>query len=494
MMFNRHRRRNRPRYEVNDLPNLYTSSTNYIKTKDLSEKDPSEILPLTIDELDQIDEVSENIIQDFEKIKIQTNRKIEESQEKIKNQFLILLNSVYEEVFDLLENHSKYAKFNRLVSIFQDSKFEYETEPNVSNADNLLENTKNLFLLNESKSFNSLIDFKSIDKSIDKTERLFKSIFSTDKKNCSNYPNFSNFINKKKISDDSLSKAISLINIDIFRDSERKNEESLEEKMFVLDKDLDLLRIKNKIIKKEKKTKKEKIEFANEMLEYLNKNKTFDNSYIESCAHVKDSLFLINYFHKQEDSMYNNNMDKTNTNLVLKDFSLLNKRSSINGDEHLSKLVVPGKVSEIVVCPNKTFLGIKRANNNSLIYKLSNTNLILLDDLKNYSIKDLLFVNSEENPKLFFLNSHGHLHCYNLKNRSIEVTTNFISFKSIHYVDQKNIFLITKNIEFGLYSVVNNCIVNLVNIELEETEQRQSEDFDNFGKEYILLLFFNKKL
>ena len=264
------------------LSSLSIFSTEYQLTKSKNPDEP-EPFPLSMDELDQIDEITEKLILGLETNKTQMTTKLQKTKEKIKDMLVDFLDYFFDQVEDLKDNHSKYSKFENLVSVFQDSKSDYEIEQSESNSRKLLSSIRALFNTGTSCTFSCLIDADNFDLKLEEVEKMFQKTVKLMKFGDVSHV-FTEFMNQNKINEQTLFESLSSYPFDDIS--------KVSHPQFEIENHPFLLEIKTKILNTApKEVDEKKFEFDHEILSnFLNKN--IDSTFVKKCFYLRTWYFL----------------------------------------------------------------------------------------------------------------------------------------------------------------------------------------------------------
>ena len=117
---------------------------------------------LTTEQLDQIDQISEEILLKVQGAKQRIKQAIKISYEKMKSLLVNHLDDLYDKLNQVFDQNSKYSLFEEVVSHFQDVKCEHEMEDTIQNKKNLLKDVHRLLFINSSEHFRNQPDEGSL--------------------------------------------------------------------------------------------------------------------------------------------------------------------------------------------------------------------------------------------------------------------------------------------------------------------------------------------
>lgn len=189
-------------------------------------------LPLTPALLSTLDEGVEERSASFEERSRLLRASIQASYEGIKGRFLGLLDSVYQEIYELVEEHSKYVKYGRVVRKYRESRETFKTENKKKTRDDLMSSVKNLFDFESLFRFPDLVDCKSIRAILRKSEEMFEDMILESKEELPEYPGFHSFLESKYEEDFKIFEMLRLAN-PILSTRRKKEQENLVESILL---------------------------------------------------------------------------------------------------------------------------------------------------------------------------------------------------------------------------------------------------------------------
>lgn len=506
------------------LTEIEYSSMNFIS------KNKSREFPFTLEELESFDDLIERILQKVNEQKQLLTKKINGSYEKIKQKFIVLLDSVYDKLYDLANNHSKYSVFDSFISNFQDVKSEFELNDNLQKRAELITSIENLYLLENSSKFKSQIDKENIRnllitaekkfdflhfKEIKLQDSKFKNLLNSLKhdyeeikssldylrlektfsyklspsKLYTNKINSSNFtpikINKQKTQNDSF------ISIESDYSDEKDTEKmNLKDNCFLMG-NSDARQILKKLIEQRQYLRKKSDLSRYQVLKILNQklNLTAPNNH--KCYLLGNKLVMF------ESVQTIDELDEKTGNLKSLTSLSLQKVYNLTNLKDLSLKSFYGHISECYISPSKNYIGINRSNAySSLVYSIKEEKLLEIESLKPYKMAQVAFVDYLDGEKLVFISKNNYLNVFDLNREKICSKNKIENLKSFHYVDSEHILYLTKDFEIGIYSLTYNlignrlCLLNPLKINTNKIElwKPQSRVLNDFLEKYKYLI------
>ena len=427
--------------------NYIPSSIHYSENENTPEDLSKPIINFEPGELDQLDEIAERVITTFAEKKEKMHNSIQTSYQKIKKKFTTFLDKCFEEVYDLVNHHSKYNYFEQFVSRFQDAKSDYEMEETEESRTKLVDSLKNLFNLEDLLAFQNLVHSESLEKMLIDLESdyfhkllnpsLLRGVFTKTQK----------LLNLQKTDEQCLLSSIKLKNEGVFKE---KNEFNLN--TFLKHEKL-VQKLQNKITPNPVKGIDQNLVYTKEiefMLNLLNKKEDFTDCKFEDCFYLFKSMFL---FQKKLCEF-----DKDTNQFQI---ALVRVTNEFN---ILDSLNIKKKVFSYACSPCKKYLIINMIDNESLVFNIKDKKLRSLDNNSKKQMKGAIFVNSKTGLLLAYKDSYHFLKIFNLETNEKFFNICKEKIKSIHYIDSTNVMLITENLRFGLLSTTSMSIINFVTL------------------------------
>ena len=162
------------------------------------------------------------------------------------------------------------------------------------------------------------------------------------------------------------------------------------------------------------------------------------------------------------------------------------------GKEALSfPIKFKAKIVNMTVSPSEKFFSLKLVTNRILICKIVKGQIYMVNRLKHYAMKDLVFVDSPDGEVVYFLTINSKLFMYDL-----DKTVKRIRLKKtvhrIFYFNSSNLLVYSNFQELGVFSLKQGKVINLV--ELKDNFQNEQQDKTLSDSEKIMKIYEGKFL
>ena len=405
----------------------------YPDTKYFSQncKEKDEHPEISLEDLEIMDEESEKVVQNYQEQKLSMTKQIQDCYEEIKQKFVSLLDSVFEEVFDLGNNHSKYAKFEHFLSSFQDAKNDYEMQTSDENQKKLGQSLRNLVNFEKSLFFQELTDSQSIQKILKHCQELFQNCLVSEKQGLAEYGTFSKKIRERRFNNENLTRVLKSS-----RGAEQGSHIFLHGKSEI-----------SEILKKFSsfEIKPENDSFPNKFGSVLNNLTThYGDCNLKSLFYFRDNQILA-----EIESPGQGN------SLVLQE---INENEKIS---ELSSVPLKEKIRRIQFSPSKNFLGVEEIGGSS-IFQVKNKKLVPLTQVMSHWIKSFTFVDHPLGESLVFISNKGKFSMFNLTQKRVMFFMKDSGASSVHYLTGESVFLLINKKEFAVFSLREFAMTNVV--------------------------------
>lgn len=147
-------------------------SNSYSLNRDRREKK----LPLTLKELEHVEEVFESFISDQQDLKSKMKKQVDDFFEKIKSNFISHIDTVLNDVDEIITDFSKIDYLNELINEFQNAKSNFEYEENSLNEQKARFAVETLLSIHKNPIFKFLVDSQKIEKYLQFRKSYFDSV------------------------------------------------------------------------------------------------------------------------------------------------------------------------------------------------------------------------------------------------------------------------------------------------------------------------------
>lgn len=455
---------------------LHHPTKAYAQSKPVFEHEPRNYI-LTVEELDALDDILEETIFSFQDPKTRLKLKIDRAYNCIKQRLLATLDGVFNRIYDLSDQHSKFAKFEKLASVFQDAKCEYEMETSAANTARLDDSVKILLGFENTRLFDSLIDAASIESILEEASRLFTQ--SIDNFDFSVSGNSQAVLKKIGRFRKSFGSVLQLIKYQTRSDPEcyytsasiagraKKGETS----DLFLNQKASVQRLKSKFESFEKKRMlalgTSQSYDKNFVDGILNRSDRFANQNYINCYAIDETRFIF----ESQQVLLDSQMKTAETSLfTLLEFKQLTEQKKLSG---VSSCLVKGHVEDLKISPNRQFVLVKSSNEFALFEEFDRR-FLKTAKCDDFSIESAIFVQSAGRQVLAFVDFGG-LFLLDLERSEMFFCCNYLNLKSVHYVDDDHVFLVSKNLEFGVFFLNELVASEFVNSEISDSNQIRSK-------------------
>ena len=430
----------------------------------------------TIDQLDQIDQTSEEILLKAQDAKQRIKQAIKISYEKMKSLLVNHLDDLYDKVNEVFDQNSKYSLFEEVVSHFQDVKCEHELEETTPNKKNLLKGVHRLLFINNSEQFRSQLDEESIFGMTSSIENSIRHVQGKMKSKVESSLNSQIYSYNKIIPNfmESLDFIPRTMKLDkgykqgsfysLFQPMEKHQKILVKSKM----------KTSSKIVSKEKaKTTPpgatDHREKVSEILQLLGPS----NDYFEPYHQIKR---LLKIFETQNIVLFSAWKKGTSQKmLVFSTFSLDTK------GELLFQTEIDSDIKTAKVSKNETFALVQTDNNLLKCFKI-NPGFSVTYWFKLTEIKDFSFCTIKDEACVAMLNSDHSLIVSRLKDQKLLFSSKTLKLRNINYVDEQNLFYLSVDYKMGIFSLDTLSSVS----EIEFMSPRPPDSTEKYHPEVYL--------
>lgn len=448
------------------------SNLKYAANAKLPDRNPeSPQMPFSPDELDDIDDTIEQILIDSQSVKTSMKSQITSAYESIKKRFMGILDRVFEDIYEVGEHHSEYAKFELLCRDFQDKKSEFETDFSPETQSALCRSVVNLLCFDKAKQLYEFATPKSIQEILDQSAASFEEFYVDLETGqfSSFFRDLETKLNSIRVLDGDFLKHYTA-EPGIKASGKHETDDSAHENTACFMKGLDKFRLKLMADECGEGPESEK---GAVMSDQSLKDSLLQFSMNKSSRRRKDyfSCYLLN---KQSHVMLieSEGFDRMcNT----KELFTVDARSPNLDCKPLLEL--QSNVENLSVSPCDRFIGVSTdASEMFQLYRLSSlespkAHRIFYTD--RFKISKFVFVDSVEGAKLVFADVSGRLGVIDLEAFALDFMMGDLArVNSLFYVDRSSVLLLTNQNEFGILCLNTLSITGFARFTLEREYYR----------------------
>lgn len=471
-----------------------------------------EDLALDEDQVDSLEDELEEIKAEMAQKKQAMLESVDQSKESIKRQFLSLLDREFEAIYHLVQSMSKYAKVEDMIQSFEDARVNHEKDQTVVSLARLIGSIRSLRLVSDNLLFRRLLDENSIESVLKDAFEYFEKYtmasftepfesFSESFQKKKSYGCLYNGLDQGRQTSTLVDKCLrSLLAAQVkgadfqkslsqFRANQSVNfftnmparQRSLT--LPLLD-DLqdevtgDFLKfprltemwsqIKEKL--KEPLKDNHQMLIGPNLLEFLNSDQPDLNDTQFKIFPLKEHTFFLTS--KRVVDMTRPNSRHSSPRSTVKIVSFPPGQSIV---KH-SSYKLEGEIEDVTFSASREYCGIKyKSEADSKIFNIIGNKLFNFKKIDAHSFKHFVFVDASEGECLVFLCREGHLHRLDLKSKRV-ASNKSILLKSLHYLDHSHVFVVTGDVEFGVYNIESNGLDSVVDFrEYEAQVQVQAQ-------------------